>query len=88
MQLLQQAVQGANSLDQEKLADYLRSHSFKTIIGDVKFGPNGEWAEPRVLEVQFQNVKANDLEQFKDGKTEVILWPPSLKTGRSYLPIH
>src|SRR6185437_8763601 len=42
MQVLQQAVQGANSLDQEKLADYLRSHSFKTIIGDVKFGPNGE----------------------------------------------
>ena len=71
MQVLQQAVQGANSLDQEKLADYLRSHSFKTIIGDVKFGPNGEWAEPRVLEVQFQNVKANDLEQFKDGKIEV-----------------
>jgi branched-chain amino acid transport system substrate-binding protein len=86
MQVLQQAVQGANGLDQEKLADYLRSHSFKTIIGDVKFGPNGEWAEPRVLEVQFQNVKANDLEQFKDGKTEVILWPPSLKTGDLIYP--
>jgi branched-chain amino acid transport system substrate-binding protein len=81
MQVLQQAVEGAKSLDQDKLADYLRSHTFKTIIGDVKFGPNGEWAEPRVLEVQFQNVKANDMEQFKDPKTEVILWPQTLKTG-------
>ena len=77
MQVLQQAVEGAKSLDEEKLADALRTHTFKTIVGDIKFGPNGEWIEPRVLEVQFQNVKANDLEQFKDPKTEVILWPPS-----------
>jgi branched-chain amino acid transport system substrate-binding protein len=47
----------------------------------VKFGPNGEWSEPRVLEVQFRGVKANDVEQFKDPNTEVILWPPALKTG-------
>ena len=46
-----------------------------------KFGADGEWAEARVMEVQFQNVKANDVDQFKDPKTEVILWPPALKTG-------
>ena len=38
------------------------------------------------MEVQFQNVKANDVEQFKDPKTEVILWPPSLKTGDLMYP--
>jgi branched-chain amino acid transport system substrate-binding protein len=86
MQVLQEAVEGTKSLDQDKLADYLRSHTFTTIVGDVKFGPNGEWAEPRVNEVQFQNVKANDVEQFKDPKTEVILWPPSLKTGDLIYP--
>jgi branched-chain amino acid transport system substrate-binding protein len=86
MQVLQQAVEGTNSLDQDKLADYLRSHTFKTVVGDVKFGPNGEWAEPQVLEVQFQNLKANDTEQFKDPKTEVILWPPALKTGDVQYP--
>jgi branched-chain amino acid transport system substrate-binding protein len=86
MQVLQQAVEGTKSLDQNKLADYLRTHTFKTIVGDVKFGSNGEWAEPRVNEVQFQNVKANDVEQFKDPKTEVILWPPSLKTGDLMYP--
>jgi branched-chain amino acid transport system substrate-binding protein len=81
LQVLQQAVAGINGLDQDKLADYLRTHTFKTIVGDVKFGANGEWAEPRVNEVQFQGVKANDMEQFRDPKTEVILWPPELKTG-------
>ena len=86
MQVLQQTVEGVKSTDQDKLADYLRSHTFKTIVGDVAFGPNGEWTEARVLEVQFQNVKVNDVEQFKDPKTEVILWPPSLKTGDLQYP--
>jgi branched-chain amino acid transport system substrate-binding protein len=86
MQVLQQAVEGVKGLDQDKLADYLRSHTFKTIVGDVKFGANGEWAEPRVLEVQFRGIKANDVEQFKDASTEVILWPPELKTGDVVYP--
>jgi len=86
MQVLQQAVEGTKSLDQDKLADYLRSHTFKTVVGDVKFGPDGEWSEARVMEVQFQNVKANDVSQFKDPNTEVILWPPGLKTGNLMYP--
>jgi branched-chain amino acid transport system substrate-binding protein len=86
MQVLQAAVQGVGSLDQQKLADYLRSHTFKTVAGDIKFGPGGEWTEARVMEVQFQNVKGNDVEQFKDPKVEVVLWPPSLKSGDVVYP--
>jgi branched-chain amino acid transport system substrate-binding protein len=86
MQVLQAAVEGTKGLDQQKLADYLRSHTFHTIAGDVTFGPNGEWTEARVLEVQFQNVKGNDVEQFKDPKTEVVLYPPALKNGNVIYP--
>jgi branched-chain amino acid transport system substrate-binding protein len=86
MQVLQQAVESAKSLDDDKLADVLRKDTFHTIVGDVKFGPNGEWVEPRVLEVQFQNVKPNDMEQFRNPDTEVILWPPALKTGNVQYP--
>ncbi len=86
MQVLQQAVEGTKSLDQDKLADYLRTHTFKTVVGDVKFGPNGEWSEPRVLEVQFRGIKSNDLDQFKNPNTEVILWPAALKTGSVEYP--
>ena len=81
MQVLQQAIESAKSLDDDKYAAALRGGTFKTIVGDIKFGPNGEWAEPRVMAVQFQGVKSNDMEQFRDPKTEVILWPPALKTG-------
>jgi branched-chain amino acid transport system substrate-binding protein len=86
MQVLQQAVEGAKSLDQQKLADYMRSHTFHTVSGDITFGPNGEWTEARVLEVQFQNVKGNDIEQFKDPKAEVVLYPPALKNGDLVYP--
>jgi branched-chain amino acid transport system substrate-binding protein len=86
MQVLQQAVQGTGSLDQQKLADYMHSHTFKTVAGDITFGKSGEWTEARVLEVQFQNVKSNDVEQFKDGRTEVVLVPAALKNGTLIYP--
>jgi branched-chain amino acid transport system substrate-binding protein len=81
MQVLGQAIEGANSLDQDKLADYLRTHTFHTIVGDIAFGPNGEWTKPRVLEVQFQGVAGHDVDQFRDPKKEVILWPGEYKSG-------
>ena len=86
MQVLQAAVEGVGGLDQQKLAEYLRGHTFKTVVGDIKFGPNGEWAEARTMLVQFQGVKSNDLDQFRDPKTEVVLWPPALKTGAVIYP--
>jgi branched-chain amino acid transport system substrate-binding protein len=86
MQVLQQAVEGVGSLDQAKLADYLRSHTFHTVAGDIRFGPNGEWTEPRVLAVQFRGVTGHDVDQFKDAKTEVVLWPPALQTGTLQSP--
>jgi branched-chain amino acid transport system substrate-binding protein len=86
LQVLGAAVEGVGSLDQGKLADYLRSHTFHTLVGDITFGPNGEWTEPRVLAVQFRGVQSHDLEQFRDPKVEVILWPPALKSGELRAP--
>ena len=44
-QILGQAIEGTKSLDQQKLADYIRANEFSTIVGKVKFGKNGEWAK-------------------------------------------
>ena len=68
-------------VDQTSLADFLRSHTFHTVVGDIRFGPNGEWTEARVLEVQFQGVKGHDRDQFADPAVEVILWPPQYGPG-------
>ena len=86
LQVLGDAVEGTKSLDQTKLADYIRSHSFDTIVGGITFGKDGEWSKPRVLEVQWQNIKNNSLDEFKDTKTEAILEPTEYRTGSVIAP--
>jgi len=86
MQVLEQAVKGANTIDDDKLADYLRTHTFKTVIGDVAFGKDGEWAEPRLIWTQFQGIKSNDLAQFERPDTEVVLLPKQFKSGELIQP--
>jgi branched-chain amino acid transport system substrate-binding protein len=85
-QVLEQAVEGTKSLDHEKLAEHMHATTFKTIMGDIKFGPDGEWAEPRILTIQYQGVKGNDLEQFSKPGVQVILDPSAYKTGTLKYP--
>jgi branched-chain amino acid transport system substrate-binding protein len=84
--VLAAAVEGTKSLDQDKLAEYLRSHAIKTIVGDIKYGPNGEWAEPGMLEIQFHDVAGHDLDQFKTDAKQTILWPAKYATGSAIYP--
>jgi branched-chain amino acid transport system substrate-binding protein len=86
LQVLQQAVEATKSLDDSKLGDYIRATTFKTVVGDVKFGPKGEWAQSRVLQVQFQNVKGNDVDQFRDVTTQVVVAPADYESGKVIYP--
>jgi branched-chain amino acid transport system substrate-binding protein len=81
LQVIGAAIEATHGTDQAKLADYLRTHAFHTLVGDITFGPNGEWAEPRVLEVQFHGIQGHDVEQFRTLDTQTVLFPPALKTG-------
>jgi branched-chain amino acid transport system substrate-binding protein len=87
MQILGRAIEGTNSLDHKKLADYIRANTFTTVLGDVKFAPNGEWTQSRVLQVQYQGIKGSDLEQFKKPGTQVIVWPREVKSGELIYPL-
>jgi branched-chain amino acid transport system substrate-binding protein len=49
LQILQQAVEGAKTLDQEQLRDYIYSHTFDTVVGPAKFEPNGTIGFRQVL---------------------------------------
>jgi branched-chain amino acid transport system substrate-binding protein len=86
MQVVEQAVIGVNSLDDDKLAEFTRKAVFKTVVGDVKFGDAGSWSEARVLQVQFQNIRSGDLSEFKDPGTQVVVWPPDLASGALVYP--
>ena len=86
LQILGDAVEATKSLDDDNLAQYMHTHSFKTIIGDVAFGEGGEWTEARPIWVQYHDIKGNDLEQFKQPSTVAILAPAQYKTGDLIYP--
>ena len=86
MQVLEQAVKATKGLDEQKLGDYIRATTFTTVLGDVKFGKGGEWAQSRVLFVQFRNVKGNDPMQFKGVDTQVVVSPPEYASGKLIYP--
>jgi branched-chain amino acid transport system substrate-binding protein len=85
-QTLAQAVTATKSLDHDTLAAYMHNASFKTVSGDFSFGKDGEWAKSRMVWTQVQNAQPNNLDQFRDGKAQPIVWPPEAKTGTLIYP--
>ncbi len=80
-QMLEQAVTATKGLDQKALANYIRTNTMKTMVGDIKYDAVGEWATPRVPMAQFRGIKGKDLEQFRLPGKQVIIGPAALKTG-------
>jgi branched-chain amino acid transport system substrate-binding protein len=86
MQVVEQAVGRVGKVDQAALAADMHGNVFRTVVGDIKFGASGEWAEPRNLLVQFQGITDGDLEKYKRPGTKVILFPENLKSGELRIP--
>jgi branched-chain amino acid transport system substrate-binding protein len=85
-EVLGAGIEGAKSINDDKIADYIRSNPIKTIMGDIKFGKGGEWATSRMLQVQYHDIKANTVDQFKGMDTQTVLTPSDLKTGNVIYP--
>ncbi len=85
-QVLADAVTATQSLDQDKLAQYIHAHEFHTVVGPISFGPDGEWTKSEQFFVQFQHVTGHTVDQFRDISHEPIVWPDSKKTGDFAFP--
>lgn len=86
MQVVTQAVKATGGFDDARLSGYARGATFHTVMGDIKFGANGEWAEPRVLQVQFQGISGHDVGQFRSGSRQVVVSPNTLASGKLIFP--
>jgi branched-chain amino acid transport system substrate-binding protein len=86
LQVLEQAIEATRSIDDKKLADHIRASAFKTVLGDISFGNDGEWAQSRMLQIQFHDVKGNDIEQFRTMNTQTVLTPGEYKSGDVIYP--
>jgi branched-chain amino acid transport system substrate-binding protein len=86
-QILEEAVRATKSLNHQVLAEYLRKNQVQTIVGPIKWGSDGEWTEPRVVMVQFRDIKDGDPEQFRQEGKQVIVEPERFKTGDLVTPV-
>jgi len=55
MTVLLDAARKANSFDSAKVSDTLRANTFKTVIGDLKYQPNGDLVDARIWMYQVTN---------------------------------
>jgi branched-chain amino acid transport system substrate-binding protein len=85
-QMLEQAINATKSLDHKVLANYLRSNEMKTIVGPIRYGPDGEWATPRVVQAQFRGIVDKNMDQFRQPGKQVVLYPEQYKTGDVIAP--
>jgi branched-chain amino acid transport system substrate-binding protein len=85
-QMLEQAINATKSLDHKKIADYLRKNEMQTIVGPIRYGPDGEWAKARVVQAQFRGIADKNVDQFKQPGKQVVLFPDAYKTGEVVAP--
>jgi branched-chain amino acid transport system substrate-binding protein len=84
---LGEAIAGTSSVDDNKIADYFRKSTFKTIMGDWSYGPGGEWTKSGMMQVQYHGVKdGNDLDQWRGMAVQTVLTPPEQATGKVIYP--
>lgn len=73
-QVLQQAVEGVGSFDQDAIANYIRTHTMNTIVGPLKYTEAG-YPTLGPLLIQWQN------------GTRVIIMPKEAATGQMIYPL-
>jgi branched-chain amino acid transport system substrate-binding protein len=86
MQVLEQAINATGSLDDAVLSEYCRTNVFETVSGTVRFDEGGEWAEPRVVQVQFQHIDNSEIDTFRDSRVQVVVSPPEYASGQLIYP--
>jgi len=85
--VLGKAVEGAKSLDDDKIAEYLRKNTHKTIMGDWSYGPGGEWTKSGMMQVQYHDIKEGaGLETWRGMSYQTVLTPAPLATGKVIYP--
>ncbi len=88
LQVLANGVTGAKSIKDDPIANYLRTHTFDTIMASgIKFGKNGEWTKSAMLQVQYHGITdAANLDTWRGMSYQTVLSPSDQKTGSVIFP--
>jgi branched-chain amino acid transport system substrate-binding protein len=87
LSMLGDAITGSKSINDDKIADYLRKNTFHTIMGSWSYGANGEWTKSGMMQVQYHGIKEGaGLETWKGMGYQTVLTPAALATGKVVYP--
>jgi branched-chain amino acid transport system substrate-binding protein len=86
MQVVARAIIETGGPDDTALSAFTKETTFETVMGLIKFGRNGEWDQPRVVQVQYQGIESYDAEQFLDGSMQIVVAPHDLSSGKLIYP--
>jgi branched-chain amino acid transport system substrate-binding protein len=87
LEVLADAVTGTKSLNDDKIAEYLHSHSMPTIMGDITYNKDGEFTQSRMMQVQYHDIKPGaGLDVWRGMSYQTVLTPEDLKTGNVIWP--
>ncbi len=81
LQMLLQSIEATKSTDQTTVGEYIRNNAHKTVVGEIRFGQNGEWWKSRNLYVQFRNIKGNKVEDFSGPGKLIVVYPKEWVSG-------
>jgi branched-chain amino acid transport system substrate-binding protein len=87
LSVLGDAVTGAKSINDDKIAAYMHKTTFHTIMGSWSYGPGGEWTKSAMMQVQYHSIKQGaGLETWKGMSYQTVLTPSELATGKVVYP--
>jgi branched-chain amino acid transport system substrate-binding protein len=87
LQVLGEAIKAAKSVEDDKVVASLKKEKFDTIMGSIKFGGKGEWADGKMMTVQYHDIPADaGLDAWRGMGTQFVLEPKGLETGKVIFP--
>jgi branched-chain amino acid transport system substrate-binding protein len=86
VEILLQAIEKSNSTDQKTVGEYMRNNTFDTMAGKIKFDPNGEWAQTRMLQVQLHGIKGHEVSELANPANWTVIAPKKWVYGKLVYP--
>jgi branched-chain amino acid transport system substrate-binding protein len=85
--MLGEAIAATKSINDDKIAEWLRKTPQKTIMGNWSYGPGGEWTKSGMMQVQYHDIKDGaGLETWKGMSYQTVLTPADVSTGKVVYP--
>ena len=89
LQVLADGGHGTKSVNDDKIAEYMRSHAFNTIMASgIRFGKDGEWTKSGMMQVQYHDITDGaNLDTWRGMSYQTVLTPARREDRQHHLSL-